>query len=96
MSSIYSQNSNISRTLVGNKIDHSDVDGASPASTAPTTSSFSTQHLASMEWAKKTAAWDKNHLRFGIRCTLYQRFYSIFFLQSFVVLFFVGHPHDES
>ena len=40
---IYDQVSNISCTLVGNKIvDHSDVVGASPGGTAPTTSSFST------------------------------------------------------
>ena len=39
----YHQTSNISHTLVGNKIvDHSDVVGASPVGTAPTTSSFST------------------------------------------------------
>ena len=39
----YHQVSNISRTLVGNKIvDHSDVVGASPIGAAPTTSSFST------------------------------------------------------
>ena len=39
----YRQVSNISRTLVGNKIvDHSDVVGASPVGVAPTTSSFST------------------------------------------------------
>ena len=39
----YRQVSNIRRTLVGNKIvDHSDVVGASPVGTAPTTSSFST------------------------------------------------------
>ena len=38
----YRQASNISRTLVGNKIvDHSDVVGASPVGAAPTTSSFS-------------------------------------------------------
>ena len=37
------QTSNIKRTLVGNKIvGHSDIVGASPAGTAPTTSSFST------------------------------------------------------
>ena len=36
---IYHQVSNISRTLVGNKIvDHSDVVGASPVGAAPTTS----------------------------------------------------------
>ena len=39
----YRQVSNISRTLVGNKIvDHSDVVGASPVGAAPTTSSFCT------------------------------------------------------
>ena len=41
--SYYRKVSNISRTLVGNKIvDHSDVVGASPVGAAPTTSSFST------------------------------------------------------
>ena len=41
--SIYREVSNLSRTLVGNKIvDHSDVVGASPVGAAPTTSSFST------------------------------------------------------
>ena len=39
---IYRKTSNISRTLVGNKIvDNSDVVGASPVGAAPTTSSFS-------------------------------------------------------
>ena len=39
----YRKTSNISRTLVGNKIvDHSDVVGASPVGDAPTASSFST------------------------------------------------------
>ena len=39
----YHQTSNISYTLLGNKIvDHSDVVGALPVSAAPTTSSFST------------------------------------------------------
>ena len=39
----YRQLSNISRTLVGNKIvNHSDVVGAPPVGAAPTTSSFST------------------------------------------------------
>ena len=38
----YCQTSNISHTLVGNKlVDHSDVVGASPVGFAPTTSSFS-------------------------------------------------------
>ena len=39
----YRKTSNISRTLVGNKIvDNSDVVGASPVGAAPTTSLFST------------------------------------------------------
>ena len=40
---MYRKTSNISRTLVGNRIiDNSDVVGASPVGAAPTTSSFST------------------------------------------------------
>ena len=39
----YRKDSNISHTLVGNRIvDHSDVVGASPVGAAPTTSSLST------------------------------------------------------
>ena len=68
----YRKTSNISRTLVGNKIvDNSDVVGASPVGAAPTTSSFSTLHLASMDWAKTTARGDKKHLSFAIWCDLY-------------------------
>ena len=38
---MYRQTSNIRRTFVDNKLgDHSDVVGASPVGTAPTTSSF--------------------------------------------------------
>ena len=44
----YRKTSNIRHTLVGNTIvDHSDVVGTSPVDAAPTTSSFSTWHLAS-------------------------------------------------
>ena len=68
----YRKTSSISRTLVGNKIvDNSDVVGASPVGAAPTTSSFSTQHLALMNWAKATARGDEKHLSFGIWCDLY-------------------------
>ena len=49
-SGIYHQTYQISRTLVGNKmVDHSDVVGASPVDVAPTKSSFSTEHLTSMD-----------------------------------------------
>ena len=52
----YRKVSNIRRTLVGDKIvDHWDVVGAAPIGAAPTTSSFSTAHVASMDWAKITA-----------------------------------------
>ena len=61
------QTSNISHTLVGNKIVyHSDVVGAVPVGAAPTTSSFSTWHLASMDWAKTAAKLDEKHLSVGI------------------------------
>ena len=71
-SAIYRKVSNIRRTLVGNKsVDHSDVVGASPAGAAPTTSSFSTYHLVSMDWAKITARRDEKHSCFGIEWVLY-------------------------
>ena len=62
------QTTNISRTLVGNMIvdylvgnmivHHSGVVGASPVGSVPTTSSFSTEHLASMDWATAIARQD--------------------------------------
>ena len=68
----YRQVYNISRTLVGNKIvDPSDVVGASPVGAAPITSSFSTSHLASLDWAKTTPRRDEKHLSLGIWCVLY-------------------------
>ena len=72
----YRQVSNIRRTVVSNKIiDHSDVVGASPVGTAPTASSFSTEHMASLDWAKTTARRGEGHLSSGIWCVLYKRFY---------------------
>ena len=63
----YRQVSNIRRTLVGNSIvDHSDVVGASPLGAGPTTSSFSTQHLASIYCTKTTACRDQEHLGFVV------------------------------
>ena len=60
----YRQVSNIRRTLVGNEIvDHSGVVGASPVGAAPTTSSFSTEQLASIYCAKTTASQVEKHLR---------------------------------
>ena len=52
------QTSNISRTLAGDRIVdhwHSEVVGTLPVGTAPTTSSFLTKHLATMDWTKTTA-----------------------------------------
>ena len=45
--------------------------GASPVGAAPTTSSFSSWHLASMDWAKTTTRGYNKHLSFGIWCDLY-------------------------
>ena len=54
----YRQVSNIRRTWVGNEIvDHSDVVGASPVGAAPTTSSFFTEHLASIYCVNTNASW---------------------------------------
>ena len=63
----YRKISNIRRTLVGYKIvDHSDVVGASPVGAAPTTSSFSTWHVASRDSAKTAAKQYENLLSVGI------------------------------
>ena len=71
---VYRKTSNIRRTSVGNKIiDHSNVVGTSPVGAAPTTSSFSTWHLASRDSTKKTARQYENLLSFGIWCVLYWR-----------------------
>ena len=67
--------SNVSRGSVGNKmVNHSDVNGASPVGAAPTTSSFPTWHLVSMDWVKTTARRDEKHWSFVIWCVLYQKF----------------------
>ena len=64
---MYRQISNISRSLIGYKIvDHSVEVGASPVGAAPTTSSFSTQHLASLDLAKTAARRQEKHLRFRV------------------------------
>ena len=69
---IYRHTSNISHTLVGYRIiNHSDVFGASPVGAAPTISSFSTLHLASMDYEKTTAKRDEKHVRVEIWCVLY-------------------------
>ena len=68
----YRQVSNIRRTFVGNLIvNHSDVVGASPVGAAPTTSSFSALHSASIDWAKTNARRYENYLIFGIWCVSY-------------------------
>ena len=72
----YHKTSNIRHTLARNEIvDHSDAVGASPVGAAPTTSSFSTSHLASIYCTNTTARTDEKHLSFGIWCHLYKRFY---------------------
>ena len=84
----YRKTSNISRTLVSNKIvDNSDAVGASPIGAAPTISSFSTQHLASIDWAKTTARGYKKHLNFGIFAT-YTRGFTVIFGGCYIFLLY--------
>ena len=65
----YRKTSDIIRTLVGNIIvDQSDVIGTSFIGVAPTTYSFSTQHLACMDWAKTTATRKRNIV--GLMCLI--------------------------
>ena len=72
----YHKTSNISCTFVCNRIvDHSDIVGASPVDAAPTTSSYLSEHLATMDWAKTTTRRDEKHLSFEIWCDSYKRFY---------------------
>ena len=67
----YHQTSNIRRTLDNKIVDHLDVVGALPVGAAPTTSSFSTLHLVSMDCAETTARRDEKHLSLWIWCNLY-------------------------
>ena len=68
----YCQISNIRCTVVGNTfVDNSDVVGASHVGAATTTSSLSTENLASIDCTKPTARRDKKVLSFGIWCGLY-------------------------
>ena len=68
---VYRKTPIISRTLVANQIvEHLDVVGASPVGVAPTTSSFSTQHLASRYSAKAATRQYENILSAGIWCIL--------------------------
>ena len=85
----------ISCTLVDNKIvDPSDVVGASPAGAAPTTSSFSTKHLASIDWVKTSTRQDDKHLSLGIWCDLYQMFYGTW-QKSYAYIMETLQPHSK-
>ena len=69
LSAAYCQTYNISRNFVGNKIiEHSDVVRAPSVGAAPTTSSLSTKHPASMDWEKTTARRGEKHLNFWDCC----------------------------
>ena len=89
----YCQTSNISHTFVDNRIvDHSNVVGAALTGDAPTTSSFSTYHLASIDCPKTTARWDEKHLSFGRWCISYQRFCGEYFLQHYPIYSLENNP----
>ena len=73
----YRKTADISRTLAGNKmVDNSDAVGAAPVGAAPIASSFSTQHLTSMDWAKTTARGYKKQVSFGFGAT-YTRCFTV-------------------
>ena len=73
----------IRHILAGNKIvDHSDVVGALPVSAAPTTSSFPTEHLTSINCVKTTARRDEKYLNFGIWCVAYIRDLTVLFIST--------------
>ena len=60
LENIYRETSIVSDTLVGNKtVGHSDVVGAWPVDAALTTSSYSIEYLASMDWIKTAAGPDE-------------------------------------
>ena len=93
----YRKTSNISHTLVYNKIfDHSDVVGASPVGADPTTSSDLISYLASMDCVKTTARRDENCLSFEIWCDLYKGFYGSNFQKcSILTCYEVHKPFHE-
>ena len=71
----YRHVSNIRCTIKGNIIvDHLDVVGASPVGAAPTTSSFSTEHLTSIYCAKTTVSRDGKHSICGSWCSYIKDF----------------------
>ena len=60
-------------------VDQSDAVGASPVYAAPTTTSFSTSHLALICCTETTASLFHKHLSFLDLVHLYYRFYGTFF-----------------
>ena len=62
----YPQPTNIRRAILCNKsVDHS------PVGAAPTTSSFSTKHMASVDWEMATGRRAEKHLSLGMCYNLY-------------------------
>ena len=75
---MYHQTSNIRHIVVDNiRVNHSDVVGASPFGAPQSISSFSTSHMASMDWAKATVRRSEDEaiiiyvLEFGASCIRY-------------------------
>ena len=63
---VYRQTSSISHSLVGNKfVDHSDVVGTSPVGDSPTTSSYSTKHVALMDRKQRKLQYEREIFKFG-------------------------------
>ena len=81
----YRQIANIIRNWVKNEVDdHSAVVGVSPVGIAPTISSFSTKHLASVNCVETTASRDEKHSYFRAWCDLYSISDGNFVLQIYI------------
>ena len=67
----YRRTSNIRLASVGNDIfDHLYLVGVLPVCAAPTTSSFSNEHLVSIDCTTATASRGEKHINFGIWCKI--------------------------
>ena len=82
----YLQTSNINGTVVDIKfVDHADAFGASPLDAAPTTSSFSTLHLA-MNWVKTNARWDEKQSSVEDRFDCNVNWHCMWYFLDFLVM----------
>ena len=75
-------------------VDHLDEVGTSSVDAASTTSSFSTELLASRDLTMAITRRDEKHSSFGIWCGLYMRFDHIIPMLSANFCFWLVNPHE--